>query len=1566
MKKLRRRIGRADSNRHSQNSPARVARRDAEGRRILSRSLRAEALEPRQLLAGDVDLSPHQNSWAAKDVNNDLRITPIDALVVLNELNRSGARDLSAEPVQPSRFIDVNGDNRISPLDALQVINSLNRGAGEDVPVVEMMIGLTDDEGNSLLEQGTRTANLSVDQIVNIEVLFTDARTFGRGLGLFTVYTDILASETGILEPLVTETQVLTLSENLIDSTSGNVLLSQVGSDVTGVIPLSALAESPAAAIRDSLLNDFGFDPEQIFTSLETREPRDAETNPVGDPFDITVRFLGDDFVDVDVPNFSLDASGLVTSNSQPVTTDFREIKPELPDGSINPVAVGFSLDTRSRTADGQNVYTNVRSGSFNDDSSDDVLDGFANIGATGQLDGNGLPSIVGSYSPSTPFEAFSIRARVTAPVENLNLSLQIPIEDENDPDNPNDDESVLVIYGNRQDGTSGDERGLSPSEYVLDADAALTINVSASITARADQIVTDEDEVGSINVLANDSNVGTAPLTIVSTSNGANGTTSFVGGVVSYAPNDDYFGGDQFTYLVRNGDGDTATGTVTVTVDSINDPPETTDFSTTVTEGNTRTLSNDAFVSRSSAGPANENQTPVLASVSDSQSTGSAVLNSDGSVTYTPAAGFLGTDTFTYVISDGIDTVTGTVTVSVLDVNDPPVANDDTIEATEDVQVTFSEQEFVDAVLANDTPGPQNEIDAGQVVTLQSIDATGSAGGTWVENSNGTYTYTPPQDVFGAAAETFTYVITDGELTDTATITINLAAVNDAPLARPDTLTVDELTTDNVLPVLDNDTAGPLEDATQTVRVAQIITQASNGVATVSADGTSVLYTPDADFVGEDTFTYTVSDGDLVSAPATVTVDVVPVIRPRARTDRFNVDEDSGSTPIDILQNDLPNEGFQVVLTDVTFEPNGFNLVVDGNDVSFTPDDDFFGEAVFTYRISDTSDPEIVDADQIAAATGTVTVTVDPVNDPPVFVADDARSTTEDTVLEISAAALLANDSTGADNEDDVLSISAVAATSARGGAVSLVNGTLVYQPAADYNSNIAAEDSFTYTISDGEGGTTTGTLTVTVTPVNDAPVLDLASITALEDVATVFASANILGDSLPGPATATDESGQSLTIVGVGNGESEMGGTVSVNAAGQVTYTSRQDFFGTDSFTVTVRDGGGAETTGTVTIEVENVNDPPEIDDPGVLAFSQSVATFTSEQLLANSNVGPGESDLPGQTLTLVNARSAASTVGSVSFNAATGEVTYTPEQGYEGEDQFEITVSDGSLTATRLITIDVREFEPTTISGSVFFDLVESAQNPVRDGVQSPHEPGLEMVQVRLVSGAQQNVTGQDINHVLITDREGKYEFTNVPPGQFRLVFDMPLMVHDGGDFAGNLGDADSLENQFTIDIAEPGGFTSRDYNFTVLGFSGRAANALDLFVSTYFRDRPDIAEDSNNGLLGARAVLDAEGRGQWFYSSDGLEDTRFGEINLDESGSVASLTVVMNDGSVLTGVIPTDRRVIINDGENGYVVQIFGSLESFNLRPDGAIDPNEFGLMNYQRAVDIMMGQSSSVI
>ena len=222
---------------------------------------------------------------------------------------------------------------------------------------------------------------------------------------------------------------------------------------------------------------------------------------------------------------------------------------------------------------------------------------------------------------------------------------------------------------------------------------------------------------------------------------------------------------------------------------------------------------------------------------------TGTVAVNSDGlSVDYTPAANFNGTETITYTVSDGALSANGTFTITVTAVNDAPVAVANTLTVDEDSSISNTD------VIANDTDVEDDTL----TLTAVSTDGTG----TVAVNSDGlSVDYTPAANFNGT--ETITYTVSDGALSANGTFTITVTAVNDAPVAVANTLTVDEDSSISNTDVIANDT--DVEDDTLTLTA---VSTDGTGTVAVNSDGLSVDYTPAANFNGTETITYTVSDG--------------------------------------------------------------------------------------------------------------------------------------------------------------------------------------------------------------------------------------------------------------------------------------------------------------------------------------------------------------------------------------------------------------------------------------------------------------------------------------------------------------------------------------------------------------------------------------------------------------------------------------------------------------------------------------------------------------------------------
>ena len=231
----------------------------------------------------------------------------------------------------------------------------------------------------------------------------------------------------------------------------------------------------------------------------------------------------------------------------------------------------------------------------------------------------------------------------------------------------------------------------------------------------------------------------------------------------------------------------------------------------------------------------------------------GTLTLNLDGSFTYQPNQNFDSIDSFTYVATNGThNSNNATVTLFVNPINDAPIAQNDTASTPEDTPVTIP-------VLNNDF-----DVDDDFFI-INSI--TQGTNGTITTNGT-TVTYTPNLDFNGT--DSFVYTISDGILTDNATVYVTVGLVNDAPIAQNDTATTLE-NTPIIISVLHNDS-----DVDSDLLTINSITQGSNG--TVTTNGTTITYTPHLNFTGTDSFTYTISDGVHTSNSAMVTVIVTSV----------------------------------------------------------------------------------------------------------------------------------------------------------------------------------------------------------------------------------------------------------------------------------------------------------------------------------------------------------------------------------------------------------------------------------------------------------------------------------------------------------------------------------------------------------------------------------------------------------------------------------------------------------------------------------------------------------------
>ena len=846
--------------------------------------------------------------------------------------------------------------------------------------------------------------------------------------------------------------------------------------------------------------------------------------------------------------------------------------------------------------------------------------------------------------------------------------------------------------------------------------------------TAQDDAATTDEDTAATIDVRANDSDADGDPLSVSLTAQPSNGTATLESDTtVTYTPNADFNGSDSFTYQVSDGRGGTATATVTVTVTPVNDAPAFTTtpetaateeeaytyaIATTDADGDALTITaptkpgwltltdhgdgtatlagtpgNDdvggnAVVLRAHDGTvgtdqaftltvANVNDAPVaaadaattdedvattidvLANDSDADgdaltvtittdpSEGTAEVETDGQITYTPAANFNGTDSFTYQAADGNGGMaTATVTITVDPVNDAPAFT-----TTPTTGITKN-QAYRYEIGVSDVEG--------DALTITAPTKPGWL--TLTDHGDGTATLagTPGNDDVGGNAVVLR--AHDGTVGTDQAFTLTVANVNDAPVAAADAATTDEDVA-TTIDVLANDS-----DADGDALTVTITTDPSEGTAEVETDG-QITYTPAADFNGTDSFAYEISDGKGGLDTATVALTIVAVNDAPAftTTPETAATEDVAYTYA-VAVSDA--DGDALTITAPT-KPGWLTLTDHGDGtatLSGTPAGSDMGANAVVLRAHDGT----VDTDQ------PFTINVEEVNDRPVA-QDDAATTFEDNAVGINA---LANDT---DGDGDPLTLRLVTPPQ-HGTATLATNGTpddpsddlFTYDPNDDFNGS----DAFTYEISDGRGGLDTAQVTITVTPVADAPrFTSTAPKAATEDQPYTY------------PITTTDADGDALTISAPTKPDwltLTDGGDGTATLSGTPTDTD----LGPHAVELDVTDGSNTARQSFI-LTVSNVNDVPVAADD---------AATTAEDTAIEIDVRSNDTDGDGDALTVTQASSASH--GTTAVQPA-GTVRYTPHPNYHGPDSFTYTVSDGNGgfgQATVTVTVTPTPDAPT----------------------------------------------------------------------------------------------------------------------------------------------------------------------------------------------------------------------------------------------------------------------------
>ncbi len=910
---------------------------------------------------------------------------------------------------------------------------------------------------------------------------------------------------------------------------------------------------------------------------------------------------------------------------------------------------------------------------------------------------------------------------------------------------------------------------------------------------ANDDGFTIDEDTVLTSSVDTNDSDADGDLLTYTQTSLPSSGTLAFANdGSFTYTPDGDFHGSDSFDYVVTDADGAVSTATVTITVDPVNDGPV---VDTPIADQ--ADLDSDAIALDISGS---------FSDVDGDSLTFGAVglpigltMDANGLITGTIGSSASASGPFTVVVTvtDGNGgSVTDTFSWAVT--NPAPNSFDDSFTTDEDVPVSGS-------VASND-----GDVDGDLLTYAQtSLPANGSV----VFNSDGTFTYTPGGNFNGT--DSFDYQVTDADgLTSISTVTITVDAVNDGPVVN--TPIADQANFDSDVIGLDisgnfSDVDGdPLTFGASGLPTGLLMDAAGNITGTIDSS---------ASVSGPFTVVITATDGNGGSVTDTFSWAVTNPA-PIANDDGFTTDEDtalSGS----VGSNDSDADGDLIVYTQLTNPANGAVVFGTNGSFTYTPAADFHGTDSFDYQMTD--------ADGLTSI-ATVTITVDPANDAPVVaspLADQASVDSEVISLDVSSHF---NDVDG-----DTLVFSATGLpTGLAMDSSGNITGTI------DSSASGIGSYAVVVTVNDGFGGTITDTFTWSVT--NPAPDAVNDSVSTSEDVA-------VSGDV---STNDSDPDGDTVTFNQLTNPSD---GSIVFNVDGTFIYTPDLDFTGVDSFDYEIVDADGTSTTGTVTIVVGDVNDPPVVVTPipDQINLDSDTVSIDFSGNFSDVELDPLTFSATGLPtgLTISSGGLISGTIDNSASLSGPFTVVVTVDDGNGGtvSDTFTWTVNNPAPIATDNSN-SVTEDDASAATGDVILD---------NDGSVTDSDPDNDSLFVSAVDGAATDV-GITVSSTYGTIRingDGTYVYT----------------LDNSNPAVNSLDNGETLSESFTYTVNDgEGGTSTATLTITIDGTNdapnttGTVADQLNfdaespaLDVSSFFADVDgDALVYSTTGLPGGLSL------------------------------------------------------------------------------------------------------------
>jgi len=1398
------------------------------------RRLSSEALEKRELLAGDVGMNTNHNYHSAFDVNADLDITVRDALDVLNTLAVAGMAGES-ESNGSSVYFDVNNDGRLSASDALGVINAVGRGeaVGE---LIEMFVGARDVNDNAISTDVNGHFNVDVDEKFFLEVSYSDLRTPVEAIGVFQIRADIIASLPGYLEPVMTETQRLRLDAEIYDAaviTTDSVTFAIEGSATTYIVPASQFQLGLGTLEVINALTAFGY-------SFGTDYTLDPSIQFEDEDKGYEIHWIGDQYDGVDLPNISLTVQ---QSGGAALNASVAEFAPFLPgpDGQMgtpddvpNTDAVEFNINTDSRTlsvlASADSVYDTLPSGDFDTERDPpESRPGFINTGGVGPLAPGGIQEVDPAFQGVTPNDAFSLPVRITQPVQGLVLNVEPAFSSTNE---------ALLLYG--------EESPLLASDVVLDDQisgdtgvagvAYLTINAlgenrDPEVSGPITRTFTEDDSLTVVDLLEFASDPDNNPLSIANVT-----STGNVSGIVvnnNEASVDPSFYNSlavseqeviTISYDVIDGQGGSVAQTATITITGLNDPASaiTGDTTGAVTEDGTLVATGTLAV----ADPDN-GEDEVIAQTDSAGTYGLFSVDAAGTWTYTltnasAIVQALGqsdtpTDTFTVTSKDGGATVDVIVTIN--GVNDAPTTGGAITE-------TFTEDQGLASV---DLLEGASDVESDPLSVADYTVTSGDPVGVVLNGNN--------VDVNPAAYA----ALEDGE-SEVIQLAYNISDGNGGVVAQTATITVTGVS--NFAPQITvevgDTTVGSVDEEAVTPAATGAILSPSGGLVSSNTVGNGTGF----NYAWEFTVDQPIKVSELGSYidNAFVTANVSRPSPDVVRVGLWDTSTGSQKTYVDITQSDYGGMGNSTVYKAInpisleagksyrisvrsiyvamefhtgtgsqTLSGSGFLSNFQGG-----YNGQFSGSGVYPNEVISGNSAGFVGgnfkwyADTTSTVNGTLSFT---------------DFDTADTHLVTSAEANPGVDYLG--------TFVPTVNTPATGGVVGRVSWS--FSVAESELDELAAGEArqqvYDVTVTDNNNGSDVEQVTITLNGVNDMPhVTDpivnvYNSSSPNEDVNLLTGVVDVDGDTL-------NVDGASVVISGGDpQGVSYNGNIVSVTPSAYAGLNvGEQEVV---EITYLVEDGNGGSVQQNVTLTFNGVNDPPVPGDP-------VTASFTEDDSVSEVSLVANATDPENDPLTVANVSfDPENPPGVVIVNNNAAEVTPSAYDSLNAGESAQIQISyviddgAGNQTAEQTATITITGVnDDASISGDITGEVIEDT-NVTNDE--------LTVTGVLAVTDVD---TGQDVFSTTVTPAAG-----NVGS----------LVITEAGTWTY------TADNTLTA-IQELSGSSSLTDEFTVVSLDG-TANQIITITITGLNDvavitgnnTGDVVEDATSPNLSTTGIL-----------------------------------------------------------------------------------------------------------